>query len=184
MFWEFENFTEIITGEQPREKMSYKKVIVITIITFILFVIASLIFGHTNNADRVSYTHNEAVITIEDYTKFDKIVTSQVSEKYNRDIVMYDSSGLSVEKIETRNGTVIIERCICYVNTFDNGEGSGTILNAFDKDFSYIHFSDMGEEIRKGTIVVSYFVYNPDSNVIDDVSDIYDFVLSREYEIK
>ena len=184
MFWEFENFTEIITGEQPREKMSYKKVIVITIITFILFVVASLIFGHTNNANRVSYTHNEAVITVEDYTKFDKIVISQVSEKYNRDIVMYDSSELSVKKIERRNGTVIIERCICYVNTFDNGEGSGTILNAFDKDFSYIHFSDMGEEIRKGTIVVSYFVYNPDSNVIDDVSDIYDFVLSREYEIK
>ena len=183
MFWEFENFTEIITGEQPREKMSYKKVIVITIITFILFVIASLIFGHTNNANRVSYTHNEAVITIEDYTKFDKIVTSQVSEKYNRDIVMYDSSELSIDIIESRNGKVIVERCVCYVDTYINGDGSGTILNAFDEDYSYMHYSGLSEEINIGTIVVSYFVYNPDTNYVDDTTDIYDFVLTREFEV-
>lgn len=182
MSWEFNDFSDIVAD--LKSKKFYKtKVVVLSVITVFL-ILLTLLSLTKSNTPRISFSHNDAIITVSDYKQFDEIVMSQVSEKYNNTIALYDSSELSVKKIETRNGTVIIERCICYVNTFDNGEGSGTILNAFDKDFSYIHFSDMGEEIRKGTIVVSYFVYNPDSNVIDDVSDIYDFVLSREYEIK
>lgn len=182
MSWEFNDFSNIVTD--IKSKNFYKtKVVVLSVVTvfLILLTLLSLTKGFT---PRVSFSHNNATITVSDYKRFDEIVMSQVSEKYNNAIVLYDSSGLSVEEIERRNGAVIVERCICYVNTFDNGEGSGTILNAFDKDFSYIHFSDMGEEIHKGTIVVSYLVYNPDNNYVDDVSDIYDFVLSREYEIK
>lgn len=184
MGWEFNDFPDIL--EDFKSKRFHKIYATASVIgTVFLFIFCILAVGYfTNEQDEsLSFSHNNAIITVDNYTEFDEIVMSQVSEKYDNVIKLYDSSRLSLDTIENRNGSVIVERCICYVDTYDDGEGSATILNAFDEDYSYMHYSGLSEEINIGTIVVSYFVYNPDTNYVDDTTDIYDFVLTREFEV-
>lgn len=184
MGWEFDDFPDILEGfESKRFHKIFTTVSVIGAV--FLFILCILIIGHLTNKqnETLSFSHNNATIMVEDYKQFDEIVMSQVSEKYDNVIKLYDSSRLSLDTIENRNGSVIVERCICYVDTYNDGDGSATILNAFDEDYSYMHYSGLSEEINIGTIVVSYFVYNPDTNYIDDTTDIYDFVLTREFEV-
>lgn len=184
MGWEFNDFPDIL--EDFESKRFHKIYVTASAIGVVfLFVLAIVLTGSLLEKinKTVLFSHNNAIITIDNYTEFDEIVVSQVSEKYDNVIKLYDSSRLSLDTIENRNGSVIVERCICYVDTYDDGEGSATILNAFDEDYSYMHYSGLSEEINIGTIVVSYFVYNPDTNYIDDTTDIYDFVLTREFEV-
>lgn len=133
--------------------------------------------------DRVFETeHDNKVIRISNPEKYDSLVINQLYAKYGKYAKIYDSSDLSVEKIENRDGKLIVERCICYVEKFDNGEGFGTILNCFSKDYAYIHFEKMGKPLYKGTIVVTYLVYNPNTKLVDDAIEVYDFVISRTFE--
>lgn len=184
MGWEFDDFSDIL--EDFKSKRFHKIFTTVSVIgTVFLFIFCVLIIGNLGNKrnETFSFSHNNAIIMIDNYTEFDEIVMSQVSEKYDNVIKLYDSSRLSLDTIENRNGSVIVERCICYVDTYNDGDGSATILNAFDEDYSYMHYSGLSEEINVGTIVVSYFVYNPDTNYVDDTTDIYDFVLTREFEV-
>lgn len=92
---------------------------------------------------------------------------------------LYDSSELTGEMLENRNGDVIVERCIGIVENKETGDGR--LLNYPDPDYYYISYSRM-DEVRDGTIVLSYMVYDPDNNYTDGIMERYDFVLSRELE--
>ena len=93
---------------------------------------------------------------------------------------VYGSSQLSGEDIERRDGRLIAERCIGIVT--DAQSGAGRVLNPYDKEYDYISFSRCNVPYKDGTVIVSYLVYNPETDWVDDVIDRYDFVLTREYE--
>lgn len=103
-------------------------------------------------------------------------------EEFEKEVYLYrlyDSSELTGEMLENRNGDVIVERCIGIVVNKETGDGR--LLNYPDPDYYYISYSRM-DEVRDGTIVLSYMVYDPDNNYTDGIMERYDFVLSRELE--
>lgn len=98
----------------------------------------------------------------------------------NLDIVeVYDCSELTAEILENRDGKIIIEECI---GTVTNKEtGAGKLLNYTDPDYYYISYSNV-DGIRDGSVVLTYFIYNPDSNYIDDILYRFDYIIEREFE--
>lgn len=89
-------------------------------------------------------------------------------------IEIYDSEDLTLEMLQNRNGKLIIERCIGMVTS---PEGDGTILDC-DDEYYYISYSSM-EDIEVGDVIVSYFLYNPDTNYEDDVLERFDYVIDK-----
>lgn len=97
-------------------------------------------------------------------------------------VFIYDADKLTEEILKNRQGTLIIERCIGIVTNIECGDGQ--ILN-YDNERYYIAYSkDLCEKysLRDGTILVSYMVYSPSNNYIDDIMERYDYVICREYE--
>lgn len=102
---------------------------------------------------------------------------------YANGFKIYDSSELSAEILESRKGDVVVERCIGIVTNKMTGDGK--VLNAYDKQYDYISYRSVNNQAyRDGTVFISYMVYNPENNYIDDITERYDFVLCREYENK
>ncbi len=91
-------------------------------------------------------------------------------------IEVIDSFNLSLDNLENRNGKIIIEQCIGIV---ENENGDGRILNCADPDYSYISYRSV-EDIQKGDIILTYCIYNPDTNFVDDVMARFDYVIDRE----
>lgn len=113
-----------------------------------------------------------------DYTDAEKSFLEEFEKEFYL-YQLYDSSELTGEMLEHRNGSVVVERCIGIVE--NKVTGDGRLLNYPDPDYYYISYSSV-DGVRDGTIVLSYMVYNPDNNYIDDIMERYDFVLSRELE--
>ena len=116
-------------------------------------------------------TQNSAIRLEEvDYLETEELFLSEMEENGLTNYELYDSSELTADILESRKGTTIIERCIGFVT---NGQtGDGAILNAADKNYNYISYRS----------IVTYLIYNPDNNYIDDITERYDFVISREWE--
>ena len=94
---------------------------------------------------------------------------------------LYDASELSAEILENRNGMVIVERCIGFVTNKTTGDGK--VLNPYNKDADYIAYRSVTDQkYYDGTVFISYMIYNPENNYIDDITERYDFVLCREWE--
>ena len=117
---------------------------------------------------------------VDDYTEIEELFIMELTEKGLGSYQMYDASELTAEILENRNGITIIERCVGMV--VDKTKGDGIILNAYHPEFNYISYRSCGQEVRDGTILVSYMVYNPDTTYIDDITERYDFVICRDYE--
>lgn len=113
-----------------------------------------------------------------DYTDAEQSFLEELEKEFYL-YQLYDSSELTGDMLENRNGSVIIERCIGIVGNKDTGDGR--LLNYPDPDYYYISYRSV-DDVRDGTIVLSYMVYNPDNNYIDDIMERYDFILSRELE--
>lgn len=140
-----------------------RKVIVLSIITAIT---ASALFG-CSNAKAVKSTEKSVNVGSLDYYRelTDKIGTIEI----------IDSSDLNLKKLENRKGKIIIEKCIGVV---DSSNGDGKILNCVDSD-CYISYKDV-ENYQKGDTILTYFVYNPDTNYTDDILQRFDYVIDRE----
>ena len=115
-----------------------------------------------------------------DYLETEELFIMELTEKGLGSYQMYDASELTAEILENRNGITIIERCVGMV--VDKTKGDGIILNAYDPEYNYISYRSCGQEVRDGTILVSYMVYNPDTTYIDDIVERHDFVICRDYE--
>lgn len=89
-----------------------------------------------------------------------------------------DASELSIEDIQQRNGNILIEEVIGVVTS---AEGDGHALN-YDGNY-YINYSRVpGAEV--GTVVLSYFIYNPDTDYEDDIIARYDYIIDTGYEVE
>ena len=93
-------------------------------------------------------------------------------------IEIIDSADLSLEDLENRKGKIIIEKCIGVV---ENSDGDGRILNCADPDYYYISYRSV-EDFQEGDTILTYFIYNPDTNYTDDILERFDYVIDREVD--
>lgn len=87
-------------------------------------------------------------------------------------VKVYDSSELTYEILNNRNGSVIVEKTIGIV--LDSG-GNGKQLNPYVEGQDYIHYTN----IPAGSVVLTVFVYNPETNAEDDILIRADYVLDE-----
>lgn len=102
---------------------------------------------------------------------------------------VYNFADLTEETLINRNGDLIIEKV--YGVVVDT-EGNGKIL-VNDEDFKKAHNRDYNgiaeynyyisykgtEKAQQGDIVLSYFIYNPDSNYTDDTMARFDYIMDN-----
>jgi len=82
-----------------------------------------------------------------------------------------------VDEYWNHKGTVFVERLIGKVK--DNN-GNGKVLNLpkdADKTFDYISYANV--KANKGDIVVTYLLYNPETNGDDDIIARWDYVIVK-----
>lgn len=122
------------------------------------------------------YRINGKLKPVNSYTALEREFISTLPEKGYVSTAIFDASELTTEMLESRTPeVVIIERCISIV-TNANEEGDGKMLN-YDGGYYIKH--DKG--IEDGTIMLTYFIYNPNTQYYDDIIERYDFVLDTEY---
>lgn len=88
-------------------------------------------------------------------------------------IEIYDSSKLTQDILTHRNGKFIVEKVIGEVT---NNKLDGKILNCHADSGDYISYKRV-ENAKKGDKIVTYFIYNPFTNVEDDVMERLDFII-------
>lgn len=119
-------------------------------------------------------------ITTGDYSSQEEEFLANFEESVSEsEYELYDCSELTAEILENRNGKFIVERCIGIIMD-DNG--SGRLLNYENPEFNYISYRTSVVNPKKGQIILSYMVYNPETNYTDDIMKRYDYVISKEYE--
>lgn len=114
------------------------------------------------------------------YRKIENGLIDKLVDEGLTNYTVCDSSELTEKILGNRVGKTIIERCFSLITS---EAGDAQILNSADPDFSYISYRSYTEkEIREGTVMLSFMVYNPENNYTDDITERYDFVLTREFE--
>lgn len=131
------------------------------LITMILAII--LTFSFVENAEAATKS-----TAIQKYRKEAK----KIEKKYK--IKAVDSSALTYNKITHRKNQVLIERCIGKVK---NKKKDGKLLNGNSDYGTYISYKNI--KCKKGDIIVSYFLWNPENNAEDDVIARWDFVIKK-----
>lgn len=122
-------------------------------------------------------TEAEEPETEETYKEGSLEFYQQLAEDLNI-VEIYDSNDLTLEMLQNRNGKIIIEKCIGKVTS---PEGDGIVLNYDDTEHYYICYSGV-ENISEGAIILTYFVYNPDTNYEDDILERFDYVIDSGLE--
>ena len=94
---------------------------------------------------------------------------------------VFTTDDLTAEILHNRVGCgyVVVEKVI---GICTNGKGDGKILNT--KKGSYINYHrthdySTGKRVKKGDVVLTYLIYNPNSNLIDDVVERINYIISR-----
>ena len=88
-------------------------------------------------------------------------------------IEIVEASELDADTLQTRNGKLIIERCIGIVDNAETGEGH--VLNEDPESDGISYRSVTG--ISTGNVICTYFIYNPDNNYIDDIIMRFDYII-------
>lgn len=83
---------------------------------------------------------------------------------------VYDSFELTEDILVNRQGKLIIEKC---VGTVTDDEKNGSL-----EDGSYISYADI--DCTKGDTIITYLIYNPETNYTDDVIERFDYVQKGE----
>lgn len=84
-----------------------------------------------------------------------------------------DANQLTYKAIENRNGKLIIEKCIGVVE--DAATGKGYVID--DHNY-YISYANV-QGISNGNVICSYFIYNPDTNYVDDILYRFDYIIDN-----
>ena len=88
-------------------------------------------------------------------------------------IEIINGEDLPAEVLQDRNGKLIIERVIGIVDDVETGDGH--TLNK-DPNCQYICYKRV-PGISVGTIVCTYYIYNPDTNYEDDIMMRFDYII-------
>lgn len=127
-----------------------------------------------NDIDSIDYYASENKLTISTSTDsydFEPNVNVIPSETETDNICqVYDSSELTEDILANKQGKLIIEKC---VGTVIDDEKNGSL-----EDGSYISYESV--DCTKGDSVITYLIYNPDTNYTDDVIERFDYVQKGE----
>ena len=88
-------------------------------------------------------------------------------------VQVHDSKELTGDMLRSRNGEIIIEKTIGKVI---NKKLDGQILNYQDKDYRYISYKNV-KGAKKGDVILTYCIYNPDNQYEDDIIARYDYII-------
>jgi len=100
----------------------------------------------------------------------------QQAESYSTtSIEIWETDDLTLEDIVTRQDrdALVIERL---VGTVINENGDGKVLNTTDPYYNYISYRSV-PGARPGDIVVTYCIYDPETDVEDDIIERYDTII-------
>lgn len=118
----------------------------------------------------ISATPTETVNAKSKLAKYRKLA-KQI--EINNGFTAIDSANC-VDEYWTHKGTVFVERIIGKV--IDNN-GNGKVLNLAkdNKEYDYISYANV--KANKGDIIVTYCLYNPESNGEDDIIARWDYII-------
>lgn len=137
----------------------------------------------TASKSNLTYTFNGTEHTVQSYVPIEDNYVKDMVEKGYINFDIYDTTELTAEMLTDRAvfHRVIVERVIGIVTNKER-KGDGLILNTDDDYYNYISYSSVDLDYTTGTIMVTYLMYNPDTNYEDDIIERYDYVLDRNYE--
>lgn len=128
-----------------------------------------------NDIKSIDYYASENKLTISTSTDsydFEPNVNVIPSETETDNICqLYDSSELTEDVLANRQSKLIIEKCI---GTVIDDEKNGSL-----EDGSYISYTDV-DDCTKGDTVITYLIFNPDTNYVDDVIERFDYIQKGE----
>lgn len=134
------------------------------IIGITMFIFTASLFGYGVNASKQEQDND----TIAFY--------DQVIEEEGLTVEVVDSSRLTHEMIENRDGKLLIEKCIGVVENSDTGDGR--ILNTPEGVGNYISYRRV-DGVKDGAVVLTYFIYDPHNNYVDGIVDRFDYVIEK-----
>lgn len=153
------------------------------IITIILAAALLLTMVSCSSGKSLKYNLNGHEIIIADYGKYEDQFKAEMAKKGYKDIKIYDTELITPEIIENRKNSnnTIVERIIGVVTDAD-AEGDGVVLfHGKSDEYNYISYAGL-EDTQLGTIVLTYCLYNPETNYIDDILERYDYIIDRNFE--
>ena len=112
------------------------------------------------------------------YVHIEDNVISLLESAGFENVKVYDSSEITLDLLENREGKTIVERC--YGVVLDVETGDGRIINAADGAGNYISYRSVYQTHDENSIMLTYLVYNPENNYCDDIIIRYDFILEKE----
>ena len=98
------------------------------------------------------------------------VVPNETETKTDNICQVYDSSELTEDILANRQGKLIIEKC---VGTVTDDEKNGSL-----EDGSYISYENI--DCTKGDTIVTYLIYNLNTNYTDDVIKRFDYIQKGE----
>ena len=110
-----------------------------------------------------------------------ELFIEEIGESFpGRTVTVYDASELDGDTLASRGSAVYVGRVVGFVS--DPVTGDGYALNAGDAEHNYISYRGCGQAVRRGTLMVTYLVYEPDDDGVDNIILREDFILSRAFE--
>lgn len=102
------------------------------------------------------------------------------AESYEMPIEIWETDDLTLEAITTRTerNALVIERLVGVVL---DTEGNGRVLNTDDPYYNYISYRSV-PNAHTGDIVVTYCIYDPSTDVEDDIIDRFDTIICNSIE--
>lgn len=126
-----------------------------------------------NDIKSIDYYVSENKLTINTSTdsyNFEPTINVIPSETQDNICQFYNSSELTEDILANRQGKLIIEKCI---GTVIDDEKNGSL-----EDESYISYESV--DCTKGNTIITYLIYNPETNYTDDVIERFDYVQKGE----
>lgn len=164
---------------------------ILYVLTTSALVMSAFLIGKTMSTQKIvepnakQYMSLADIKSIDYYASENKLTISTSTDSYdfepNVNVIptetetdnicqVYDSSELTEDILANRQGKLIIEKCI---GTVIDDEKNGSL-----EDESYISYESV--DCTKGNTIITYLIYNPETNYTDDVIERFDYVQKGE----
>ena len=132
--------------------------------------------------EKFTYTINGEQQKITPYYPIEDNYVMNIVEVGYSNFHIYDSHNVTGGMLanRTKSEKIIIERVIAII-TNRNREGDAKVLNT-NGDYNYISYYGTDLDYTTGTVMITYLMYNPETDYGDDIIERYDYVLDRNFE--
>lgn len=138
-----------------------------TLICLMVGILIGLYSNKTNNNILIKQTENtNNDFNISQVEFYDNMIADVSME-------IYDTSQMTEEILTNRNGKIIVEKIIGKVTSY---KLDGKILNGNASNGNYISYERV-DGAKQGDTILTYYIYNPFTNEVDDVLTRLDFII-------